>query len=214
MKLERRWPHPVRWLSWRSMAPRAAATPPIHLDRRAPGATATRARSSGGAARAVLLGGLAVAALDITYAIVSWQLKAGVGPARILRSVAAGVLGAQAATGGAATAVLGAALHLGIALTMAATYYAASTRWPALIRRPLWWGACYGLALYGVMNYVVLPLSAARAPLPAASPWTLCSVVAHMVLVGVPCALAARRAISSPGRAPADGGPHTIQSAP
>jgi len=54
-------------------------------------------------------------------------------------------------------------------------------------------GAAYGLLLYGVMNYVVVPLSAAGAgsknPL-----WITLSIAAHVLLIGIPIALLARRA--------------------
>jgi hypothetical protein len=69
---------------------------------------------------AVLAGGLAAGVIDITYACAFWAIKAGVRPTRIFQSVAAGLLGRQAAVaGGASTAALGLALHFFIALTVA-----------------------------------------------------------------------------------------------
>ena len=141
----------------------------------------------------ILAGGLIAGSLDIAYAIVFWWLKARVSPARILQSVAAGLLGDATFRGGAATAALGLALHLTIATTMAAAYAAAARRWPALARRPGRYGILYGLLLYAVMNYVVVPLSAAkpgsRDPL-----WVGLSIAVHALLIGVPIALAVRRA--------------------
>ncbi|HET9766226.1 MAG TPA: hypothetical protein VFS60_05235, partial [Thermoanaerobaculia bacterium] len=62
--------------------------------------------------RAVLFGGLTVGILDITDAIVFWFLRADAPPMRILQSVAAGLLGRQAArAGGWPTALLGLLLH-------------------------------------------------------------------------------------------------------
>jgi uncharacterized membrane protein YagU involved in acid resistance len=147
----------------------------------------------------IVIGGLVAGALDILYAMAYWQLKAGVSPARILQSVAAGLIGKeQALAGDHATAALGAVLHFGIALAMAYAYYAASDRLRALARRPVFYGALYGLLLYAIMNYVVVPLSAAGPP-PSSQPasWLVLSIAAHVVLVGIPCALAssyARRA--------------------
>jgi hypothetical protein len=64
-------------------------------------------------------------------------------------------------------------------------------RWSLLWQRPVLCGAGYGLILYGVMNYVVVPLSraghgGAKDPL-----WVGLSIVVHMFLIGVPIALAA-----------------------
>lgn len=158
-------------------------------------AGAPRTRSRRRAAYAVLLGGVIAGTLDIAYAIAFWWLKAGVNPVRILQSVAAGLVGPAAARGGgAATGVLGGVLQLVIAVTMASVYYAVSTRWRALIERPWAWGALYGLALFGAMNYVVVPLSRARWSPPSLSLWVVCSVVVHVVAIGIPCALASRAA--------------------
>ncbi len=109
----------------------------------------------------VLAGGLAAGTLDITYACVFWGVRAGVPATRIFQSVAAGLLGKASFEGGAATAVLGLGLHFFIALSMSFTYYLVARRWPLLWRRPVPMGAAYGLLLYGIMTYIVVPLSAA-----------------------------------------------------
>ena len=87
----------------------------------------------------------------------------------------------------------GLVLHYFIALSMSVTYYLVARRWPRLGRRPALCGAGYGLLLYGVMNYIVVPLSAAgpgsKDPL-----WIALSIAVHVVLIGVPIALFSRRA--------------------
>ena len=109
----------------------------------------------------MLAGGLLAGALDITYACVFWAVKADLPPTRIFQSVAAGLLGEASFEGGAATAALGLFLHFFIACTMALTYYLVSRRWTVLVRHPVPLGIAYGLLLYVVMNYIVVPLSAA-----------------------------------------------------
>jgi uncharacterized membrane protein YagU involved in acid resistance len=142
----------------------------------------------------VLAGGVVAGTLDIVYACVFWGLKRAVPVQRILQSVAAGLLGQASFEGGGATAALGFALHFFIALSMALTYYLVARRWPLLRERPLLCGAGYGLLLYGIMNYVVLPLSAAgpgsRDPL-----WIALSIAVHAFLIGVPIAVFTRRAL-------------------
>src|SRR3546814_19613533 len=78
---------------------------------------------------------------------------------------------------------------------MAAVFWFASRRWPALVHKPLLTGSLYGLALYAVMTYVVVPLSnAGTGDLPAWKWESLSHIAGHMLLVGIPCALGARLA--------------------
>jgi hypothetical protein len=142
----------------------------------------------------VLAGGLVAGALDITYACVFWAIKAGVPAQRIFQSVAAGLLGKASFTGGWGTAVLGLGLHFFIATTMSVTYYAVSRRLPVLAERPVPFGAAYGLLLYVIMNYVVVPLSAAGGGGTKDPLWVGLSIVVHVVLIGLPIALFTRRA--------------------
>jgi hypothetical protein len=156
-------------------------------------------RSAGAhASRWALLGGLVAGTLDIVYACVFWAVRADVPAQRILQSVAAGLLGPASSSGGWATAVLGLFLHYVIALTMSVTYLSVSRRVPALVDRPVPYGAAYGLLLYAIMNAVVVPLS--RAAPGARDPiWIGLTVVVHMLLIGVPIALCARRAAQGRG---------------
>jgi hypothetical protein len=142
----------------------------------------------------VLGGGLVAGTLDIVYAWLFWSLKAGLTAQRIFQSVAAGLLGRESYAGGARTAALGLGLHFFIATTMSVVYFLVARRVELLRRQAFLCGAGYGLLLYGVMNYFVLPLSAAgpgsRAPL-----WVFLSILVHMFFVGVPIAFAASRAL-------------------
>jgi uncharacterized membrane protein YagU involved in acid resistance len=148
------------------------------------------------ASTAILAGGLIGGAFDITFACVVWGFR-GVAPIRIGQSVAAGLLGRDAAmAGGVPAGLLGFALHFGMALIMAAIYYAAATRLPLLVRRAAWCGPIYGLGLYLTMNYVVMPLSAigkhgGTGPLYIVIP----EILVHMFLVGLTIALFTRRAL-------------------
>ena len=138
------------------------------------------------------------ACIDIAYACIFWAIKAGVRPSRIFQSVAAGLLGRPAAVaGGASTAALGLALHFFIALTVAVVYYTGARYAEALWRRPWTFGSLYGVAVFGVMHYVVVPLSAAGGGgiAPFDLLWDGLSIVVHAFGIGVPVALAARAAL-------------------
>lgn len=136
----------------------------------------------------VLLGGLVAGTFDITYACLFWGVKAGVPAERIFQSVAKGLLGAASFRGGVATAALGLFLHYFIAISMSFAYYLVAQRWAALRERPLPYGAAYGLLLYGIMNYIVVPLSRARGGGSGGTLWIALSVIVHMLLIGVPIA--------------------------
>lgn len=149
-------------------------------------------------ALAVVVGGVAAGVIDMAFACTFWAIKAGVHPSRIFQSVAAGLLGRQAAaTGGASTAALGLALHFFIALTVAVVYYWAARYAEPLWRRPWAFGSLYGVAVFGVMHYIVVPLSAAGTGGVASFDllWDGLSMVVHAFGIGVPVALAARAAL-------------------
>ena len=148
---------------------------------------------------AILAGALTVGVLDGLDAIVFFGLRNGVSPIRIFQSIASGLLGQPAFDHGPATALLGVALHFFIAFGIVTTYFIASRPLPALARRPLLFGPLYGLAVYVVMNFVVIPLSAVapRSGLPP-GPVLANGLLIHLLGVGLPTALCARWALRPP----------------
>jgi hypothetical protein len=149
--------------------------------------------------RPMVAGILAVGVLDILDALIFFGLR-GVPPIRILQGVASGLLGREAYAGGVGTAALGLTLHFLIASGVVTTYLVASRRLPALAARPLVYGPLYGVAVYGVMYWMVIPLSAIGGGGPPVSVVMLNGILIHIFGVGIPAALAARAA-SSPARA-------------
>ena len=142
------------------------------------------------ARRAILLGGLTVGTLDILDALVFFGLR-GVHPQRILHSIAAGLLGRDAAiAGGWRTALLGLGLHFIIATGVVATYYLVSRGLPLLVRYPIVCGLLYGIVVFYVMQLVVLPLSATagKAGPPTGAP-LINGLLIHALGVGLPAAL-------------------------
>ncbi len=138
---------------------------------------------------AILLAGVAAGVGDTLLAMAMH----GVGPAVVYRAVAAGLIGRDAALGGGlATAGLGLLLHFFIATTAAACYVAASARVRALAAHAVPCGLAFGVAVYFFMKDVVVPLSAAR---PIGFTWA--GLAGHAVLVGLPIAVIARRAVTS-----------------
>jgi hypothetical protein len=140
------------------------------------------------------MGGAVGGLLDIVYALVLWGVILGGSPVGILQSIASGILGKTAYQGGASTAALGLALHFFIAFMMAVAYVAASRKLSVLTSRPVLMGMLYGVALYFVMNFVVVPLSAIG-PRPFTVIGGIRALIPHVIFVGPAIALfAARRA--------------------
>ena len=144
--------------------------------------------------RPILLGGAVAGALDITYAFIHFGLAVGASPIRIGQSVAAGLLGPDVAfAGGVGVAAFGLALHFLMATMMAAFFVLLAARIPLLVRRAWITGPVYGLGLYFVMNYVVVPLSNAAHHGPPQGQFLVGALFTHTVLVGLPIALIAKR---------------------
>jgi hypothetical protein len=114
----------------------------------------------------VALAGFLAGAFDLTFALVFYGYQ-GVAPGRLLRGIAAGVLGPNAFTVGLWAAVLGAALHFAIAGCAAFLFYAASRRLSVLSRHWVLCGAGFGVAMYFAMHFVVIPLSRLHFRVPA-----------------------------------------------
>jgi uncharacterized membrane protein YagU involved in acid resistance len=106
-------------------------------------------------------------------------------PSVILQSIASGLLGIQAYSGGAVTIFLGMMLHFSMSIIIAGIYVMASTRLKWLAGRPFGAGALYGLGIFVVMNLIVVPLSA-FAPKPAhvSLTWLMLNIAA-MIIFGV-----------------------------
>lgn len=147
--------------------------------------------------RALLLGTLAVGVLDIADALVFYGLR-GASPGLIFHSIASGVLGRAAFGGGLATGALGVALHFAISFLVVLACVLAATRVRALARHPLLGGAAYGLVVYAVMYGAVLPLSG-HGPAVFTTANVADELLAHVLLVGIPSALAARAAVAGGG---------------
>jgi hypothetical protein len=141
--------------------------------------------------KAIILSCLIAGTLDISDALIFYGLR-GVPATRILQSIASGLLGRTAFTQGTRSAVLGLLLHYCIATTVATIYILASRHIP-LSRRPILSGTLYGIVVYIVMNYIVLPLSKiGPRPTPPLIP-LINGVAALILFIGLPIAFIARR---------------------
>ena len=133
----------------------------------------------------ILVGGSAAGVFDLTSAFISF----GWG---VPRGIASGLLGARSFQGGLATWILGVFLHFLIAFSAAAIYCLSSRKLEFLKDHFLVCGLFYGIAVFLVMNLIVLPLSAfpfrnntfTRAGL-------IQGLLVHMILIGLPISFSA-----------------------
>jgi hypothetical protein len=137
---------------------------------------------------------LLVGILDISDAFIFYGLR-GVTPTRILQGIASGVLGRNAFSMGHRSALLGLFFHFFIAFSATTVFLLAARKLP-LASHPWLYGTLFGIALYLVMNYIVLPLSRiGLRPTPPLIP-LINGVAALVFCIGIPLAFLARRYIA------------------
>ncbi len=146
--------------------------------------------ATSGALRAILLGGFVAGTIDIGAA----SAITGFSPIRIMKIVAGGLLGRSAFDGDASIAALGMLLQWGMSILIAAIFVVAARRLPGLLRHWIGSGLAYGVVIYLVMNYVVVPLSAlGNGRFPRFVLTSFCENMLAMLLFGLIVALFARK---------------------
>jgi hypothetical protein len=141
----------------------------------------------------LLVGGLAVGSADLLFAM-AWWAPSGTPPIRILQSIAAWFVGRETAfAGGAAAALGGAVFYYALMTAIVAGYRVAARDRIALRTQPLRHGALYGAICFVLLHVVIVPLFSAAPPKRFLFDWNLACLLAHMLLIGIPAALMARR---------------------
>jgi hypothetical protein len=135
---------------------------------------------------AIGVGGLVAGSFDMACALIIFGVN-------VPKAIAGGLLGHAAFQGGAGTYVLGVFLHYFIAFAAAAVYYAASRKLAFMREYALVCGLFFGIAIYLVMNLIVLPLSALHVTHPIALRDLIQGLLVHMVLIGLPISFSVSR---------------------
>jgi hypothetical protein len=162
-------------------------------------------------ATAILAGGLIAGTIDIGSASVINL----VGPVVICQAIASGILGRSSFFDGAPSAVLGLFLQWAMSIVISAVYVLACRSLPVLLRAWMAGGIAYGVVIFFVMNYVVVPLSAARPhhDFPHFTAVHFAGNLLAMLLFGIIVAFAAQLFVAARGqRLPAvqSGGSHGL----
>ena len=157
-------------------------------------ATAVLSVQKPNALLAIFVCGLLAGILDLGSAFITY----GAGVPRV---IAAGLLGPTAVHGGLGPYVLGIALQFFISTSAAAVYYAASRKLSFLREHALVWKLrqsprvtkLYGVAVFLVMNLIVVPLSALHLRGPFQLAGLIQGLLVHMFLIGLPISLSVRQ---------------------
>jgi uncharacterized membrane protein YagU involved in acid resistance len=119
---------------------------------------------------------------------IAMQGAMGISPVRVLQAIASGVLGKSAYTGGLVSAAGGLVLHFAISIVCGLAFVLFAARVPAVRRLPLISGPIFGILVYVVMRYIVLPLSPVAFPLSSDPAVVAISLFFHAFLFGLPIA--------------------------
>lgn len=128
---------------------------------------------------AILWGGFVAGTVDVGAA----SLISGYSPIVILKYIAGGVLGRASLAGGMGNAVLGLVLQWIMSIVIAAIFVLLLRKRITRPQRWTTWGIVYGVVVFVVMNYAVVPLSALHS-VPRFSISSFIANLAAMLLFG------------------------------
>ena len=143
--------------------------------------------------QSIVMGGLIAGTIDIGAACLINKLS----PIVILQAIASGVLGRASFHMGSTAAALGLVLQWAMSLLIAAIFAMAAARLRVLTRRWITSGLVYGVVIFFVMNFVVVPLSAAGFEVKFTTAQFIKNIVA-MILFGLIIAFFSYREFGSP----------------
>jgi hypothetical protein len=138
-----------------------------------------------GLALPILVGGGIAGLLDMTSAYITFGRYMPIG-------IAGGLVGAAGRHVSISQYILGLCIHYFIAFSAAAVYCLASRKLEFLREHFIVCGLFYGIAVFLVMQLVVLPLSAYHAMGPYQYRGLVQGLLAHMFLIGLPISTSLR----------------------
>ncbi len=154
-----------------------------------------QSKISGSFVKGVLLATLVVGTLDALAGIAVFDLALGrMGIVQILQWIASGVFGKEAFEMGLTGAALGTLFHYVIAFGFSLGLFSVYRRFPVIRDYPVSSGLAYGGYIWVFMNFVLLPHS--NTVLGPFEPGVaLTSFIWHMLLVGVPATVIAKKTL-------------------
>jgi hypothetical protein len=144
-----------------------------------------------------LTAGLIAGALDITAACIHAYLRNGTTPEQILRGIAGGAFGKEAAANGNMMIVWGLLFHFLIAISFTFFFFLLVKMLPSLVRYPIIIAIIYGVFVWAFMRYVVLNYISTIRIGPLVGQEKIINAIIGaailMICIGLPNALLAKR---------------------
>lgn len=136
--------------------------------------------------------GFVIGFADGVATVISAYLSKGVTPDRVFQYIASGALGGDAFSGGMPVVLLGIVFHFFIAFTFTAFFYFLANKHKWLLDRILLYGTLYGIFIWLVMNFVVIPFSKMN-PSGFDSTPMIIGLLIHIFVIGIPIAWLTRK---------------------
>ena len=156
--------------------------------------TGTSSNNRNSLLRSSVIGGLIIGLLHVIIQIgIFFSLIGKTSFFTDLQFITSGAIGNAAYAGGFVTALLGLILEILMCIIIAGVFIVSANRIPLLRRYVIPGSLLYGIGVFIVMNFIVLPHSAAP-PLPAPTMSQLIEVVLeHILIIGLPLGLLVQR---------------------
>ena len=143
----------------------------------------------------VLRIGILIGFFDAAAAVINAYISFGLMPHRVFQYIASGLLGKNAYQTQFLPVCIGIFIHFSIAITITFIFYQAYSRWGKVAVPKLLLGASYGVGVWLVMNYIVIPFSLIGT-YPANTTQIVIGLLIHIFVIGIPIELLTRRAIT------------------
>jgi hypothetical protein len=152
--------------------------------------SAVKEKLAAGNVATIAIATATVAILDACEDILYCRFILHVSAAALFRYIASAVLGiANAISLGWPAVLLGVLLHICVSFSVVLAYFFLSRKFTLLRSRPVAMGAVFGIAVYCVMHYLVVPLTAVPKTVTPSSGIALVNpLFAHIFMVGIPAA--------------------------
>ena len=146
---------------------------------------------------AIIASGLIVGTFDAIAASVFSYGFSGASPDRVFRYVPSGVFGKDALTGGMSVAAWGLFFHYIVASGWTALFYFLYPKINVMSSSKYVAGIAYGLFIWLMMNFVVVPLSNVPPSVFHFTIRTAVMIMIHMFIIGVPISYMVNKYYSS-----------------
>ena len=133
----------------------------------------------------VLKAGLIVGTLDILAAFIQVYSKTQKSPIIVLNFIASGVFGKEAFAGGDKMAVFGLLFHYFIAFSFTLLFFVLYPRLKRMISNKLTLGIVYGLFIWFVMQFLIVPLSQATS-MKLSAEGAITAILILIICIGIP----------------------------